>query len=813
MRWDGSRRRAARWGLAFGLLGAAAAPGCGQRGPTSVERIVLVTIDTLRADHVGCYGAERAETPALDALAAEGARFETAISPAAITLPAHTTLLTGRDPPQHGVRHNGFFQLPADVVPLAEHLRGAGFASAAFVSAFVLDSRFGLDRGFDVYDDQLGMLRTTGGPGAVPERRGDRTVDAALAWLGAAPPRFFLWVHLYDPHAEYDPPSPFAERFAGRPYDGEIAFADAQLARLRAAIAERWPDGGTLWWVAADHGESLGEHDEKTHSYGVYDATQHVPLLVAGPGVPRGKQVRGVVALADVAPTLLELAGLPPLPGASGVSAAAALHGEGEPTRRAAWVETLATQLDMGWSPLLGVRTAEHKYIRAPEPELYDLAEDPHELVNRAADRPELVAQLDRLVGEQAAGRPVVPSYRLDAEERAQLEALGYLKGGVSPSPGGSLGVVGGLDPKRGSAELAKLDQLSQLIAERRGAEALALYDQIESRGFPVLLLGAAAALRAQQPERAEHEARLAFALMERPEPLVTIGDALVQRGRLAEARESYERAAALDPERASGWLGLGVISELEGHSEEAARRYEQVRALPVPSPEALWRLAALHIEAGRRNEAHALLAEVPQAELRTPGAAERLAEAERSTGHPELARTRIEGALREYPRSESLWLTQAELLDQLGDLDGALTARREALRLAPERADALNALAWTLARVGRDLSEAEQYAERAIGALGRRPALLDTLALVRLAQGRHAAALALADEGLAGAQKRDRVDLLFRRAEALAGLGRRREAEQALARASQEAAAQPPAWSTWGESEQRVRRLLDAPA
>jgi tetratricopeptide (TPR) repeat protein len=242
-------------------------------------------------------------------------------------------------------------------------------------------------------------------------------------------------------------------------------------------------------------------------------------------------------------------------------------------------------------------------------------------------------------------------------------------------------------------------------------------------------------------------------------------------------------------------------------------RRYEQVRALPVPSPEALWRLAALHIEAGRRNEAHALLAAVPQAELRTPGAAERLARAERSNGHPELARTRIEGALREYPRSETLWLTQAELLDELGDLEGALGARREALRLAPDRADASNALAWTLARLGRDLPEAEQYSERAIRALGRRPALLDTLALVRLAQGRHDAALALADEGLAGAEKRDRVDLLFRRAEALAGLGRGREAEQALARASEEAAAQPPAWSTWRESELRVRRLLDAPA
>ncbi len=800
--------------LVFTLASCIALVGCrAGNEPTPVERIVLVSIDTLRADHVGCYGAEGAETPALDALAAEGARFETAISPAAITLPSHTTLLTGRDPPQHGVRHNGFFRLPPDVVPLAEHLHGAGFATAAFVSAFVLDSRFGLDRGFDRYDDQLGMLRTTGGPGAVPERRGDRTVDAALAWLDAAPERFFLWVHLYDPHAEYEPPSPFAERFAGKPYDGEIAFADAQLARLRAAIAERWPAGGTLWWVTSDHGESLGEHDEKTHSYGVYDATQHVPLLVAGPGVPRGQSIPGVVALADVAPTALELAALPPLPGASGISHAAALRGTGEVTRRAAWVETLATQLDMGWSPLLGVRTAQHKYVRAPEPELFDLSKDPRELANRAPSQPELAAQLDRLVDEYGAGRPVVPSFRLDAEERAQLEALGYLKGDASPTQSESLGQVGGLDPKRGVAELEKLDQLSLLIAQRRGAEALALYDQIESRGFPVLLLGAAAALWAQQPERAEREARRALELIERPEPLLTIGDAHIQRGRLVEARQSYERAAALDPEKAAVWLGLGLIAELEGRLDEAAQRYEQARRVPLPSPEALWRLAALHIEAGRRDEARALLAEVPAAELRQPSAAERLARAERSAGHMALARTRIEGALREYSSSESLWLVKAELLDQLGDLDGALAARREALRLAPDRADALNAVAWTLARLGRDLPAAEQYAAQAIEKLGRRSALLDTLALVRLEQARPRDALALADEGLAGAEKRDRVDLLFRRAEALAGLDRRSEAEQALARAQQAAAAQPPAWNTWSEAEQRVRRRLDGPA
>jgi arylsulfatase A-like enzyme/Flp pilus assembly protein TadD len=807
-------QRARRLGVLLLLAAGAALAACGseRERPTPgdrVERIVLVTIDTLRADHVGCYGAERAETPNLDALAVEGARFETAISPVALTLPAHTTLLTGRDPPQHGVRHNGLFALPPDVTPIAEHLRGQGFAAAAFVSAFVLDGRFGLERGFDPYDDRLGMRKLAGAAGAVPERRGDHTVDAALAWLDHAPDRFFLWVHLYDPHAEYEPPPPWSERFAGRLYDGEIAFADAQLGRLRARFAERWP-AGTLWFVTADHGESLGEHGEKTHSFGVYEATQHVPLLAAGPGVPHGTLVRGVVALADVAPTALELAGLRPLPGATGQSVAAALRGDTEVARRAAWVETLATQFDMGWSPLLGVRTATHKYVRAPEPELYDLSVDPRELSNRAAELPALVTELDGLVEVGAAGRPVTPSFQPDADERARLEALGYLQGGANPPAAASLGKVGGFDPKRGAAEAAQVDQISALLTQRRGADALALYDTLRVRSYPVLLLGAAAALQASQPTRAEHEARLALALNEGPEPLITIGRALIQQQRSAEAKQIFERTVSLYPEQSEAWVSLGWLAELDGQTDEARRNYDHARLMPVPSPDAVWHLAALALEAGRREEANELLSQLAQAELRVPDAAYRLARAELTTGRPELARVRVEGALHEYPAHPELLLLKAELLDQAGDVEAALGVRREVLQLVPGRPDAENVVAWSLARLGRDLPEAEQRVESALEKLGRLPALLDTLAVVRGAQGRYRDALALADEGLAAAHGDDRVDLLFHRAEALAGLGRREEAESALALAKGDARARGPNPHTWPESEQRVRRLLD---
>ncbi|MEN8160404.1 MAG: sulfatase-like hydrolase/transferase [Myxococcota bacterium] len=653
-------------------------------GPEPVERIVLVSIDTLRADRVGCYGSARAETPTLDALAARGVRFENAVAPAAITLPSHATLLTGLDPPQHGVRHNGFFVLSAEHPTLPEELGSAGFTSAAFVSAFVLDARFGLARGFDVYDDDLGLARSDQ-HGAVPERRGDRTVDAALAWLERAPDRFFVWLHLYDPHAGYAPPSPWAERFSTRLYEGEIAFSDAQLGRFVAAVEERWPRG-TLWAVTSDHGESLGEHGENTHSYGVYEATQRVPLILAGPGVPRGRVEPALVALADVAPTLLALSKQPPLANATGRSLTGVLRGADEPPREAAWVETLATQLDLGWSPLLGVRTAHHKYVRAPEPELYDLTQDPRELTNLAAGEPEEVARLDALVDRLGRGQPVVLSYRPGAEERERLEALGYVQTEAEPEADPSLGHVGGIDPKQGAGDLANVRELSWLLTQGRGREALAAYDRIRAPGFPILMLGAEAALQAGDGARAEAEARRALAIVESPGPHNVIGRARLGQGDLDGARRSFERAAALDPEKPTPWLAFGLIAEQQGRIDAAIRQYRRAISVPVTVPEGYWRLAALEIERGQLDEARALLSQVPQAALRAPEAAHRLASAERTAGRLELARTRVDGALRDHDSNADLWRLKGELLDEAGDAEGALAARRRARELEPER-------------------------------------------------------------------------------------------------------------------------------
>src|SRR5262249_25771573 len=242
--------------------------------------------------------------------------YEVALSPVPLTLPSHATIMTGLDPDRHGVRHNSVFSLPPGVPTLAERLRARGFATSAFVGAFVLDRRFGLARGFDVYDDQLRDRR--GAVVGFAERRAGEVTDAFLRWLASAPPRFFAWLHFYDAHASYDPPEGFKLSFPNDLYSGEIAYVDAELGRALEGLSARFDPRGTLVLVTSDHGESLGEHGELSHSYGVYEATQRVPLIVHGPGWARGRVVGQSARLADVAPTLLAQADAAPLEGASG---------------------------------------------------------------------------------------------------------------------------------------------------------------------------------------------------------------------------------------------------------------------------------------------------------------------------------------------------------------------------------------------------------------------------------------------------------------------------------------------------------------
>ena len=563
-------RAAAARSLGVALLGLCAlAAGCADARNPTPERVVLVTIDTLRADRVGCYGDARARTPVLDALAANGVRFAHAISPTPLTLPSHVSLMTALDPPRHAVRHNSLHRLGEALPTLAGALRAQGFASAAFVGSVVLGHRYGLARGFDVYDErgERASSQTVG----YAERPANHVVDAALAWLAQAPPRFFLWLHLYDPHAAYTPPAGFAAAFPDDPYRGEIAFADYQVGRLLDAVRERFGPDGLLVAVTSDHGESLGEHGELRHSYGVYDATQRVPLIFSGVGAPAGKLVEAPVRLVDVAPTLLRAAGAPELAGADG-RALQPLFDGADDAPRIAYVETLATHYDYGWSALQGLRSAEYKYIRAPRPELYDLRADPAERRDLAAQHPDLTREFEaQLAARLAHAAPAPEAAEVPAAERAQLRELGY----VAPAPDarGDADPSAGPDPKDEIGLIARLHRAESLAALGRPADAYALLRELPDPPPAVAALRASFALRARDYAAAERDARRAVEReSRRPDLQLVLANALEAQAQHAAARAAYEAAARLDPESREAWQGIERTARQLNDTEAAER-------------------------------------------------------------------------------------------------------------------------------------------------------------------------------------------------------------------------------------------------
>jgi arylsulfatase A-like enzyme len=413
--------------------------------------VILVTLDTTRPDRLGCYGNADIQTPNLDRLAREGVIFSRAIATGPTTLPTHASILTGLYPQHHGVRANSFYRLNEDQRTLAEVLSRAGYATGAFVSAFVLDDRFGLDQGFDVYDSQVASPSHVMG---YVERTADDTTDQALGWLRRrqAEP-YFLWVHYYDPHANTNPPSPFKEQH-DLAYDGEIAFVDHELGRLLEAV--RASGRKTLVVVVGDHGEALGEHGEWTHGHLLQEATLQIPLILHAPGgLPRGLHVDARVSQVDLLPTILTLLGASVPDDLDGVSLTRAAGAD-----RELLAETMEGRAQYGWARLSAVYQGALKYIHGPAPELYDLARDPLERDDVVAARAEDASALRRLLGEReepTADRLGDANVELAAEDIRRLEALGYAVGDGTPSSSEG----GGADPKRMLPLIRELDSLT----------------------------------------------------------------------------------------------------------------------------------------------------------------------------------------------------------------------------------------------------------------------------------------------------------------------------------------------------------------
>jgi Flp pilus assembly protein TadD len=532
--------------------------------------------------------------------------------------------------------------------------------------------------------------------------------------------------------------------------------------------------------VTSDHGEGLGEHGEKTHTLGIYDATQRVPLLLVGPGLPAGRVVHEPVRLIDLGPTLLARAGAAPLPGARGRDLSELAAGRA-PAPPPAYLETLETQLAMGWSPLLGVRTAGEKYIRAPRPELYDLAADPHELVNLAAERPERVRELDAELARLAEGaRAADAAPELDAAERQKLVALGYLSA-AAPAAVESLGVVGGPNPRDHVHEVGAMLYASELVSQGRGHLALAALEPVQVRGPYFHQLRALAALQAQQAALALESAEAVLAAGLRSEGLRLRGLAELARHDPAAARRDLEAAHALDPLDVQAVLGLGLVAEAEGELDAAAERYQEAARLGEDAPGARFHLALLRVRQGQLEEADALVSGLRPHLREDPTMMLRLAAAERAAGRSGRADRWLDEGLAADPRSAPLLEARAEALETAGEFGRALELRRRLHALAPGDPDRQNGLAWAMALAGQELDAALSLAQRAVAGSSHSHAALDTLATVHLARGEAQAALEAAERGLDGAAAPLRPHLLYLRAAALAELGRGAEARAAL--------------------------------
>ena len=413
------------WLLIASTVAVGAATSSGT--PTNV---VVITIDTLRADHLGCYGYKQIRTPAIDALAGDSARFERAYTAVPVTLPSHTGIFTGTYPMLSGMHDFAANKLNPSQPTLASVLKDQGYTTAAVVGSAVLDSRFGLNRGFDFYYDHFDFSRLQESNLEEMERPANVVADVALDWLGKNyQKKFLLWMHLYDPHYPYRPPAPYDGEYKDRPYDGEIAFADSQVARLIDFLKQKGLYKSTMIVLSGDHGESLGEHGEKTHGFFIYNATLHVPLIIHLPTSGTGKTVTQLVNLADLMPTVLQELKIEVPKQVQGQSLLPVIENNHKDVR-GLYAETFLPRLHFNWSELRSVETDNFHFIDAPKPELYDLSKDPGETQNlfsqKKAVAEEMRAKLAALIRQYSSGEELAVKTGLDPALMERLKSLGY---------------------------------------------------------------------------------------------------------------------------------------------------------------------------------------------------------------------------------------------------------------------------------------------------------------------------------------------------------------------------------------------------
>ena len=636
-------------------------PGVGQ----SDLNLLLITLDTTRADRLGAYGASAKSTPAFDRIAHEGVLFRHAVTAVPLTLPSHATMFTARYPPGHGLRDNGGFFLDSTETTLAERLKTNGFATGGFVGAYVLDRRWGIAQGFDTYFDDFDTPRPTRDALAGLERPGNEVADRALAWLErVGGSRFFAWVHFYDAHSPYDPPEPYRSRFAADPYDGEIAFVDTQVQRIIEFLERRDLLKKTMVAILADHGESLGEHGERTHGFFVYQSVLEIPFALLTPfeGL-RGRIVTDVVRTVDLAPTLLDLLSLPLTDSVDGRSLVSLLTKSTASTTSAgsvpeagpdAYAESMYARYHFGWSELRTLTSGRFKYIDAPRPELYDLQQDPHETHNIYESRQRLAERMAASLRSIAdpVGKAVVPSVSVDPEARARLAALGYVGTFVSEAPR-SLSPLA--DPKD------KIE-LFNLITKAREE----LQDARESKAGLTML---------EEIVRKDPDIVDAWLLL---------GNEYSNRRDFTRALECFQRVLALKPDDDLAIMNMANVYRDLGRPADAVVGLKRLLEVTPNHVRARQQMAQIFLDEGQLADAERELTAVLQQDDRMAAAHNSLGALRLKQGDTDAGEREIRRALTDRPDLPFAHFNLALVAERRGDLASAEAEYKQEIELHP---------------------------------------------------------------------------------------------------------------------------------
>ena len=632
--------------------------GCRTSGPSVVNpNILLITIDTLRADHLGSYGYTTASTPSLDALARRGLRFDRAVTVTPLTLPAHVSLMTGTYPGYHGIRDNAGGALAETQTTLAEVLRGRGYRTAGFVASFVLDHRWGLDKGFDRYSDDVERPKPPSDVGLdTVQRPGHEVVDDATAWMDEDKDRpFFAWVHLYEPHTPYDAPERLRARFPPTTvgaYDAEIATADEQVGRLIDRLSSEGRLGRTIVVALGDHGESLGDHQEQEHGFFIYDATVRIPLIVAGPGIP-SREIRNQVRIIDVMPTLLELAGIEIPTAVQGTSLVPMARGSD--AQLSALAETWYPRRHFGWSELTAIRDDRYTFIAAPRRELYDRHADPGETHNLAATNPERANSLERALSElirhtSSDAKPPTER-RVDVRTAERLRSLGYVGGRVTVANGNRPLA----DPKDKITVYNLLKQAADTSAQGRLDDAIATVRRALDSDSEMV------------------------------EGYTMLGDFLRKTNHADEALWAFQRALTLDPHSTKSAWNVAEIWTQRREFGKAEAALKQVIMEAADRPAFLTKLAECQIELTRYDEAARNLREALQERPDQPVAHYDLALIHEARRESAQAMSEYEAELKHNPTMDRAHFNLGKLLTASGRRSEAAARFQAAVDANPE--------------------------------------------------------------------------------------------------------------------------------